>query len=277
MDRLSPTAKEWNAIEALAIECRQIASEMARGFAKSAFQGMQKADKTFVTEADVAIERALRDRILKVFPDHNVWGEEDGGIPLAGSKGVTWVIDPIDGTYSFMNRVPFYSSLLAVAFDGVPIIGWACLPELDWVLHARKGAGASFNGKLLLSPDHQGSQFSAAASDILAIADPYRFRSVGAGAIVDRLLAEPYHTRVYPDALGYMLLLTGAVTGFVDPRTQVWDVAPFHVILPECGFVIEKWEGGVSLSAGGVYSYPKGCRDERIAALLQQASLALDP
>jgi fructose-1,6-bisphosphatase/inositol monophosphatase family enzyme len=99
---------------------------------------------------------------------------------------------------------------------------------------------------------------------------------VGAAAVVDKLLAEPYRTRVYPDALGYMLLLKGAVCGFVDPRTEVWDVAPFHVILPEAGYEIAKWDGAVSLTPGAVYSYPSGRRDETLAALLLQESGSRD-
>jgi histidinol-phosphatase len=165
-----------------------------------------------------------------------------------------------------MNGIPFYSSLLAVLIDGVPVLGSATLPELGWVLHGRLGRGATFNGKLI--DPQRASDPARQRSDILAIADPYRFRMSGFSDTVDELLSDPFKTRVYPDALGYMLLVTGAVSGFVDPKT---DVAPFHVILPEAGFAIRKWDGTVSLSRGAVYSRAASSTEDAVTSILRKS------
>jgi histidinol-phosphatase len=264
---------EIDTIERLVVSCRETAVKMAQEFALRGVQRNQKPDTTFVTEADLEIERTLRAMIKSAFPDHFILGEEEGGAPLGGdtvaSGSVTWIIDPIDGTFSFMNGIPFYSSLLAVLIDGVPVLGSATLPELGWVLHGRLGRGATFNGKLI--DPLKASDPKRLRSDILAIADPYRFRMSGFSDTVDELLSDPFKTRVYPDALGYMLLVTGAVNGFVDPKTEVWDVAPFHVILPEAGFTIRKWDGSVSLTRGAVYSRAASSADDAVTSILRKA------
>ena len=257
---------EWDDLEQLVIACRTRAMEMAQAFAREGLTRSVKPDKTFVTHADLAIERELRRMIASRFPGHAVLGEEEGVQSSQAGAAVTWVIDPIDGTFSFMNGIPFYSSLLAVLVEGEPVIGSASLPELGWTLHARKGRGAYFNGERVNKA--AAASVQPEPSDILAIADPYRFRTVGAGGVLTALLEDPYRSRTYPDALGYMLLLKGAVRGFVDPRTEIWDVAPFHVILPEAGFEMVKWSGERELSAGGVYSYRTGARDDSVALIL---------
>lgn len=260
---------DWDAIEQLAVECRERAMDLARDFFRQGVQRQVKPDQTYVSEADLSIEKELRRMIGARFPSHRILGEEEGGrgADAGDPSAITWIIDPIDGTFSFVNGVPFYSSLLAVVEGSEVQLGWAALPELEWVLHARKGRGAFMNGQLVPpTPSVDGER--RRSSEILALADPYRFRMVSAGPVLETLLADPFRCRVYPDALGYMLLLQGAVSGFVDPRTEIWDVAPFHVILPEAGFVIAKWGGEVALTPGGVYSYRLGSRDDRVADLL---------
>ena len=243
---------DLEAIEAFVSECRKLAVEMARSYSKQGFARSQKLDSTWVTNADLEIEKVLRAKIAERFPEHHILGEEEGG--TFPQQGVVWILDPIDGTFSFVNGIPFYSSLIAVCVNGEPVIGSAARPMINWTLTARKGNGAFLNGERVVNP--QILQKSGCQSEILAVADPYRFRMCGFGSIVNQLLNEPFKTRVYPDALGYMLLVSGAVSGFVDPKTEIWDVAPFHVILPECGFSICKWDGSVELSRGSVFSFP---------------------
>lgn len=262
MQNMEPLAEILNHVR----DCRRIAMQMAKDFRQRGFQSQTKPDQTFVTEADMAIERELRRHIEDRFPHHQILGEEEGASGSCDlTKGVWWILDPIDGTFSFVNGVPFYSSLIAVLIEGTPVIGSACLPELGWVLEGVRGQGASFNDK----PLTHFSKRSQNRSEILGIADPYRFRMTGKGPVVDALLSEPFKTRVYPDALGYMLLATGAIQGFVDPKTEIWDTAPFRVILPEIGGHMVSWEGDERLSRGAVYSFPGPDPDPRVLGILQ--------
>jgi histidinol-phosphatase len=235
-------------IEECARRCLDHAARRAVEIADLGFASSRKPDSTWVTDADLTIERELRALIGASFPDHAILGEEQGGV--ATREGVVWILDPIDGTFSFVNRVPFYSSLLCVCVDGEPIIGMASLPALGWFMTGRKGQGSFLNGKRM----HVNDLPQTRPSEIVGIADPYRFRMVGYGQVAEDLLADPFKTRVYPDGLGYALLLKGSIRCFVDPRTEIWDTAPFRVILPEAGFDLQHWDGSRGFSRGAVVS-----------------------
>lgn len=213
------------------------------------FVAERKLDKTWVTEADLAIERELRSLIAKEAPGTRVLGEEEGGAPLGsgGSRELVWVLDPIDGTFSFVHGIPFYSSLIALYEGTTPLLGIACLPGLGVKMSALKGHGAFVGTERFVKSSFVG----ASQVEIVATADPYRFRMEGKEKPLEALYGPHFKARTYPDALGYWLLLGGHVRAFVDPKVEVWDVAPFHVILPEAGFAIHDWDRSVVGPARG--------------------------
>jgi fructose-1,6-bisphosphatase/inositol monophosphatase family enzyme len=112
------------------------------------------------------------------------------------------------------------------------------------VMSAERGRGVWINNMPYARPDRVGQD----AIELVATADPYRFRMENRGLLVDGFYGNEIKARTYPDALGYYLLLQGAVRAFVDPKVEIWDVAPFHVILPEAGFTIHTWEGSAGSS-----------------------------
>jgi fructose-1,6-bisphosphatase/inositol monophosphatase family enzyme len=203
---------------------------------------MRKGDKTWVTEADLFIEKELRSMITKSFPTHAIVGEEEGGELSHHDNSQddqwSWILDPIDGTFSFVHGIPFYSSLLAVIKNGAPYIGFAALPDLGIVMSAERDRGVWINGEPYVKPARVGQE----AIELVATADPYRFRMENVGALVEYFYSGEIKARTYPDALGYYMLLRGSVRAFVDPKVEIWDVAPFHVILPEAGFTIHSWQ-----------------------------------
>ncbi len=223
-------------------QCIQRSISMCQSFSSKPVGKLKKGDKTWVTDADLSIEKELRTMISSAFPSHSIVGEEEGGafgLPQSSSSTQwTWILDPIDGTFSFVHGLPFYSSLLAVLKNGVPHIGFAALPELGIVMSAERGRGVWINNVPYARPDRVGQD----AIELVATADPYRFLMENAGHLIDSFYGRDIKSRTYPDALGYYLLLQGSVRAFVDPKVEVWDVAPFHVILPEAGFAIHSWE-----------------------------------
>lgn len=225
----------------IAQKCMNRAVEMCREFSRKPVGRIRKGDKTWVTDADLSVEKELRSMINSVFPDHGIVGEEEGGSlgSVAETTGErwSWILDPIDGTFSFVHGVPFYSSLLAVLKNGVPQIGFAALPELGIVMSALRGQGVWINGERYTRPERVGQD----AIELVATADPYRFRMENVGRLVNDFYTGEIKARTYPDALGYYMLLRGSVRAFVDPKVEIWDVAPFHVILPEAGFTIHAW------------------------------------
>jgi histidinol-phosphatase len=226
----------------IAQKCMNRAVEMCCAFSRRPVGRIRKGDKTWVTDADLQIEKELRAMISKAFPHHEIVGEEEGGSLSAPSSGQgdtwSWILDPIDGTFSFVHGVPFYSSLLAVLKNGVPHIGFAALPELGIVMSAERGRGVWINDEEYQRPERLGQD----AIELVATADPYRFRMENVGHLVNDFYSRDIKARTYPDALGYYMLLRGSVRAFVDPKVEIWDVAPFHVILPEAGFTIHAWQ-----------------------------------
>lgn len=251
--------------------CAQIASKMSLEFKHGFDPQSLKADKSWVTSADKDIEKALRKIILKDHPTHFILGEEEGGKIHEDDDSYTWILDPIDGTFSFVHNIPFYSSLIAVLKGRTPIIGIACLPAMNITISAMKGFGAFINDEPYKKPPLVGrSQI-----ELIASADIYRYYIEKKEALINTLCTEKYKTRIYPDALGYHLLLQGSVRAFVDPKVEIWDVAPFYTILPEAGFAIHNWSGDATLQRGTVVAYsidekkmPLNCSD--ILELTQQ-------
>lgn len=239
-------------------QCMQRSIAMCQSFSRKPLGKLRKGDKTWVTDADLAIESELRRMIAETFPDHHIIGEEHGGSLVGGTDGQatewTWILDPIDGTFSFVHGVPFYSSLIAVLKNGIPHIGFAALPEMGIVMSAERGRGVWINNMPYVRPERVGQE----AIEIVATADPYRFRMENAPQLVDAFYSGEIKARTYPDALGYYLLLQGSVRAFVDPKVEIWDVAPFHVILPEAGFAIHAWgrnQDTACLEKGSSISY----------------------
>jgi myo-inositol-1(or 4)-monophosphatase len=227
---------------------------------------LRKGDKTWVTDADLTIENELRNLIRSAFPEHRIIGEEHGDDDpkTAVSAEWSWILDPIDGTFSFVHGVPFYSSLLAVLKNGVPHIGFAALPELGIVMSAERGKGVWINGVPYVRPARIGQE----AIELVATADPYRFGMEKVGHLLPYFYTGEIKSRTYPDALGYYMLLRGAVRAFVDPKVEIWDVAPFHVILPEAGFAIHSWSRtaeSARLERGSSVAYPLDSQGQPVA------------
>lgn len=216
-------------------DCIKIAVERCLQYRHSEGQQERKQDKSWVTQADKNIEREMRQLITKNHPKHFILGEEEGG--EISEEGYTWVLDPIDGTFSFVHNIPFYSSLVAVLKGKTPIIGFAALPGMNVVMSAVKGQGLLINEK----PYKRPSMVGQSSTEIVATSDPYRFHNENRGEIVHELYGPTKKARAYGDALAYYFLLNGSVRAFLDPKVEIWDAAPFHVILPEAGFAIHPW------------------------------------
>lgn len=244
--------------------CIETAIRMCLKFKHGEDPQSLKPDNTWVTAADKHIEHELRKIIQKNHPTHFILGEEEGGNLSPNENDYTWILDPIDGTFSFVHNVPFYSSLIAVLKGNQPIIGFAALPAMNIVMSAIRGQGAFINNKKYIKPKLVGSQHI----ELIATSDVYRFYMEKKEKLVDFFYSSKVKTRTYGDALAYYLLLNGSIRAFVDPKVEIWDVAPFHIILPEAGFNICTWSGKHELIKGTSVAYalddnnePLNCSD----------------
>ncbi len=201
----------------------------------------RKADNTPVTIADRQAEQKLRDLITHYWPDHSFLGEEFG--QQAGNSGYRWLIDPIDGTKSFVSGVPFYANLLALTKDDEPLLGVAHFPALNETVYALRGEGCYWNGRRA-----HVSQVEKLADAVLLFSDMDTFGEKT--AVWQNLIAATYVQRTWGDAYGYSLVATGRAEIMMDPIMALWDCGPFQVILEEAGGTFTDWHGRPTIYSG---------------------------
>lgn len=206
----------------------------------------RKADGTPVTVADRESERRVREAVADRFPGDAVVGEEFGGDAEGGRR---WIVDPIDGTKSFIHGVPLYGVLLALEVDGEPVLGVLHFPALRETVAAARGLGCWWNGKR--------AQVSGVDRLERALVLTTGDGATGEAAEVEerlaaweRLRAAADVARTWGDAYGYALVATGRAEAMVDPAVRVWDVAAVRPVIEEAGGVFTDWTGRPDHTAG---------------------------
>lgn len=192
-----------------------------------------KPDLTPVSDADLACERMIRDRLAARRPDDTVLGEEFGGD--ATLSGRQWVVDPIDGTKNFVRGVPVWATLIALLVDGVPTVGVVSAPALRrrWWAAAGLGAHTHFD-------DEDAREISVSGVADLA-SSSLAFSSLSGWAdrgIRDKFVAltdAVWRVRGYGDFFNYCLVAEGAVDIALEPEVSTWDLAPLDVLVREAG------------------------------------------
>lgn len=210
---------------------------------QTGIQAERKADDSPVTLADREAEGLLRDLITAAWPGHAIVGEEFGQTP--GSGDYTWIIDPIDGTKSFVSGVPLYAVLLALVQDREPVLGVMYFPGLDEMIYASRGDGCYWNGR----PARVSTVADMADAVLLASELSSLQRGPQAAAWRD-LVDATYIQRTWGDAYGYALVCTGRAEIMLDPQMALWDCGPLQVIIEEAGGVFTDWSGTPTIYGG---------------------------
>jgi len=218
-----------------AVEIAESAAQLTlRWFQGSGLGVRTKQDGTVVTEADVAAEDLVRSILSDRYPNDAVFGEERG--ETAGTSGRRWVIDPIDGTISFVHGVPLYSTLLALFDADGPAVGVICLPALGETVAAGRGLGAFYNG----SPCRVSTIDTL--SEAVVTSSAYDTEWWGEDALLS-IASSGAQIRTWGDGYGYALVATGRAEAMVEPSLNPWDIAPMFTVLPEAGGRITGWDG----------------------------------
>ncbi|WP_353828820.1 histidinol-phosphatase [Agromyces sp. SYSU T0242] len=192
-----------------------------------------KPDRTFVTEADLAVERAVRALLAERRPDDGILGEEYG---TQGTASRQWIIDPIDGTSNFLRGVPVWGALIALAVDGVPVVGVASMPAFGRRWWGAKGLGAQTTDAAGAAPrDIRVSNVADLADASLSFQSIGQWRDAG---YLDRLLPlaeRVWRDRAYGDLWSYCLLAEGVVDIVAEFDLKAWDIAALVPIVEEAG------------------------------------------
>jgi histidinol-phosphatase len=196
-----------------------------------------KADQTPVTAADVESEEAIRLVIRERFPDHGFYGEE-GGMENADAEWI-WLIDPIDGTKSFVRRYPFFSTQIALMHRGELVLGVSNAPLFGEMAWAERGHGAFLNGEAIRVSDI-GTLDAATLStgNIKTLAASHGWTGFG------RLVQAMNRTRGYGDFYHYHLLAAGKIDVVIESDLNILDIAALTVIVREAGGDVTQLDGG---------------------------------
>jgi histidinol-phosphatase len=209
------------------------ADEIARRHFRRDLQITTKPDRTFVTQADTAIEERIRARLADAFPDHGLVGEEFG--TEAGDAAVRWYIDPIDGTHNYIRGVPLFGTLLAVERDGELQAAVLSAPALDerWWAHRGGGAWARNRGE---APRRIHVSGVTALEDAQILYGSGRdIADSGRAPGFEDLLRDVWRERGFGDFWGYALVAEGAAEAMVEVDLSTWDAAAPMVLVEEAG------------------------------------------
>jgi histidinol-phosphatase len=217
-------------------------------FQQDNYRVERKSDASPVTIADRSAEQLLRERIAASFPQDGILGEELG--TTSGTSGFTWILDPIDGTKSFISGVPLYGTLVGIEHEGRALAGFVFMPALGEGVYGSPGQGAwHFRGDA--PPSRCRVSTKARLADGLFVTSQVdTFAQRGAGAAFEALQGAAYITRTWGDCYGYLLVATGRAEVMVDPIMNVWDAAAIQPIIAEAGGTFTDWQGRPTIQGG---------------------------
>ena len=226
-----------------AVTIAREAGEITLEYFRSSFAVETKHDGSEVTIADRETEAHLRRRISERFPEDGILGEEEK--EHAGSSGRRWIIDPIDGTYSFVHRVPMFGVLVALVVADDPVVGVVNLPATQELVSAARGLGCFWNGKTARVSETASLSEALMLSTDFGVCERYGF-----GPAAERLQSQARARRTWGDCYGYILVATGRADVMLDPVMNVWDCAPLLPILEEAGGTFTDWDGQRTIEGG---------------------------
>lgn len=195
-----------------------------------------KENQTPVTIADLEAESLIRDEIRKWYPEHGIYGEEEG---QTGEQGARWVIDPIDGTKSFVSGVPLYGTLLSFEEEGEVRIGVCYFPATDEILYAELGQGAFYQHR----PARVMEEVNLSRTMVASGGIGHLHRQGKLDAVVE-LNAMSQGLRTWSDAYGHALVASGRVPIMIDPVVEPYDISAMSLIVQEAGGRCENYAGG---------------------------------
>lgn len=245
----------------IAVDLAEEAGKITREYFQGRIDVETKPDSSPVTIADREAEAHIRQTIESRFPDDGIVGEEFGEIRTGARR--RWIIDPIDGTFSFVRGVPLYGVLIGVEQDDDPVLGVIHLPALNETAAAARGEGCHWLG--------QRARVSTTSelSDALWLATDLDFETgVASSGALARVVRAAGLGRTWGDCYGYVLVATGRADVMIDPRMHVWDCAPLLPIVEEADGRFTDWQGRRTIRGGNAVA-TNGMLHDKVLKLLQ--------
>jgi histidinol-phosphatase len=221
----------------VALEAARAAAEVIRHYYREGVEVSVKPDATPVTRADVESEEVIRRMISAAFPDHGFYGEETGSRGLDAEY--LWLVDPIDGTRSFVRGYPFFSTQIALMHRGQIVVGVSSAPAFDQMAWAERGHGAQLDGHpCRVSQIERLEDAAVSSGNLRTLAASPRWNNWA--GIVRRVA----RIRGYGDFYHYHLLASGRIDGVLESDVNILDIAALSLIVTEAGGRFTDLDGG---------------------------------
>ncbi|MGB2572227.1 histidinol-phosphatase [Micromonospora citrea] len=226
-----------------------------------------KPDLTPVSDADTAVERAIRALLAEHRPGDGLLGEEYGEQPATGPDGRRWVVDPIDGTKNFVRGVPVWATLIALLEGDRPVVGLVSAPALGRRWWGVAGEGAYAGPDAASGTPIRVSAVRDLADASFCYSSLTGWEEAGRLDAVLQLMRDTWRSRAYGDFYGYMLLAEGALDVMVEPELSLWDVAALVPIVTGAGGAMTTLDGRPS---------PGGSSSDEVSAIATNGHLHPD-
>jgi histidinol phosphatase-like enzyme (inositol monophosphatase family) len=231
---VEPASSEVTARLAAALEMARAGGDVGLHYFRSQrFDVETKADGSPVTVADKETEQFLRRSIETAFPDDGILGEEFPERP--GSSGYRWVIDPVDGTASFVHGVPLYGVLVGVEREMRSVAGVVHMPALDETVYAARGQGAYFTARGGAAHRTSVTRTARVQDATVCITGFEYFAKAGRESLICELGKRCKRMRGWSDCYAHVLVATGRIDGVVETVMNPWDSAASIVVVEEAG------------------------------------------
>jgi len=219
-----------------ALQAAKAAAEISRSYYAGNFTVTTKKDLTPVTQADVECEQKIREIILERFPKHGFYGEETGR--TRDDADHLWLVDPIDGTKSFVRQYPFFSTQIALMHRGQIILGVSSGTMMNELAWAEKGKGAWLNGqRLAVSKIDNPDRAAVSTGNLKSLALSEGWSKLG------EIVARADRIRGYGDYYHYHLLASGKIEAVIESDVNILDIAALSIIVVEAGGAVTDLNG----------------------------------
>lgn len=225
----------------------------------------QKLDTTPVTAADRGAEELIRARLAVAFPHDGVLGEEFPETP--GTSGFRWILDPVDGTKSFVHGVPLFGTLIGIEHGRDCVVGVCRFPALDEVVYAARGHGCWWQVGTAEPRRARVSNVTDLSQATFCQTNMLRWETVGHWNALMTLLRSVGLSRGWGDCFGHVLVATGRAEIMVDPSMNPWDAAALVPIIQEAGGVFMDWRGEPTIYGQSGISVVPALKDEVLRIL----------
>ncbi|CAN5388601.1 histidinol-phosphatase [soil metagenome] len=251
---------EWKSRYDAATEIARKAGDLAKTWYDRGFEVEWKADNSPVTIADKSAEDLIRKELKRLFPDDAFLGEESGHEP--GSTGFRWIIDPIDGTRSFVRHIPIWATLVGLEYKGEQIGGVAYVPVFNQMYRALRGDGAYLDSRRIRVSD-----VNVLSDALMCYSSIGWFRKAQRERTFLELASRTQRQRGFGDFYGFVLVAEGACELMVEHGVKAWDVAATKAIVEEAGGTFTNWSNVATIESPDVLASNGKLHAETLAIL----------